>query len=167
MDIVKITESTVRKGLRWLKSLYSADTHESIQLAPFGDDSCPLSGTKGIKARTSTDAYHVILGYFNRSNVAGEGEKRLYSVKSDGSISFYVHLKNDGTIVIGGEDDNLVRYSKLKEGFDQLKSDFNTFKATHTHTGVTTGSGVSGIPSDVAPSEADISGCKIDEIKTI
>ena len=167
MDIVKITENTVRKGFRWLKSLYSADTHESIQLAPFGDDSCPIPGVKGVKARTSTDAYHVILGYFNRSNVAAAGEKRLYSVKSDGTISFYVHLKNDGSMVIGGDDDYMVRYSKLKEGFDQLKSDFNTFKATHTHIGVTAGGGVSGIPSDGTPSEADISGCKIDEIKTI
>ena len=167
MDIVKVTETVINKGYRWVKSAFSGDTHESVQIAPFGDDSCPPKGVKGIKTITSTDAYHVILGYFNRSNIANEGEKRLFSVKSDGSISFYVHLKSNGTMEIGGSDDNLVRYSELKSGFDQLKSDFNNFKATHTHAGVTTGTGTSGIPTDTTASTADISGCKIDEIKTI
>lgn len=167
MEIVKVASSMVKNGLRYIKNVFSGDAHESIQVAPFGDDSCPPDNIKGVKVKTTSDAYQVIIGYFNRSNVATKGEKRIYSVKNDGSVSFFVHLKSDGTVEIGGDTDNLVRYSKLKEGFDQLKSDFNEFKATHTHIGVTAGGGTSGVPSDTSPSEADITECKIDEIKTI
>jgi hypothetical protein len=176
MDIIKVTETIIYKGLRRIKSTFSGDTHDSVQISPFGDDSCPTEGVKGIKMATSTDAYHVILGYFNRSNIAAEGEKRLYSLSPDGSISFYVHLKNNGTMELGGTDDNIVRYSELKSGFDELKGDFNNFLTNeyniHTHPipGVTPGSGstTSSVTTSLGTSsEADISGCKIDEIKTI
>lgn len=176
MDIIKVTETLIYKGYRRIKSAFSGDTHDSVQITSFGDDSCPPKNIKGVKMATSTEAYHIILGYFNRSNVAVEGEKRIFSVKEDGSISFYVHLKNNGTMEIGGTDDNLVRYSELKTGFDQLKTDFNNFLTTqynlHTHPvpGVTVGSGStnSSVTTSLGTeSIADISDCKIDEIKTI
>ena len=54
-----------------------------------------------------------------------------------------------------GDSDFMVRFSELKAGFDQLKSDFNT----HSHT-------AHGTPP-TTPSTASVDSCKIDEIKTL
>lgn len=61
--------------------------------------------------------------------------------------------------------DFAVRYSKLESAFNQLKSDFNTFKANHKHTGVTTGNGSSGVSDMPNPSSADISQAKVEKVK--
>jgi hypothetical protein len=75
----------------------------------------------------------------------------------------------------------MVRYQELETGFNQLKNDHNdlvnkyndlvTKFNTHVHSGVTTGPGASGPTSLTGQAEnessADISGAKIDEIKTL
>lgn len=167
MKIITVNTSDIRNTYRRIKAVFSRDAHDSYLLTPFGDDSCPTDNAKGIKIETNNNAIDAVIGFFNRSNIAQKGEKRLFSVKANGDEGFYVYFKNDGSFELGGTADNLAGYTKLKEGFDQLRSDFNTFKATHTHLGVTAGTGITGVSSDVTPSTADISACKKDKIKTL
>ena len=164
MDIIQVNDNRIFRVFRYIKARFSGDTHEPIQIGPFGDDSCPPKGAKGIKTRTSTDAVHVVLGYFNRNNLASAGEKRLFAVQEDGTESFYLYLKNDGSFELGGTADYAVRYNELKKGFDQLVTDFNALVTkynAHVHTAngtVTTNTGVT--------SSADISNAKISQITT-
>ena len=82
----------------------------------------------------------------------------------------YIKL-DDSFIEMDGNADFMVRFSELETGFNQLKSDFNSFVNTiynvHVHPGVTAGAASTApSPSTGSPSSADISGAKIDEIKT-
>lgn len=167
MDIIQVNDNRIVKAFRFIKNYFAGNTHESAQCAPFGDDSCPIKGVNGLKTIVSTSSIQIIIGYFNKNPKAAAGEKRLYSVKPDGSISFEIWLKNDGTVEIGGNTDNMMRYSEMKKAFDQLESDFNSFinkYNTHTH-GVT--GAKTGVPSFLgAASVADMSKAKIDSIKT-
>jgi len=164
MDIIQVNDNRIVKVFRYIKARFSGDTHEPVQIGPFGDDSCPPKGIKGVKAPTSTDAIHVVLGYFNRNNKASAGEKRLFSVKEDGTEGFYTYFKNDGSFELGGTADYAVRYNELKKGFDQLVTDFNALVTkynAHVHTSngaVTTNTGTT--------SSADISNSKISQITT-
>lgn len=85
----------------------------------------------------------------------------------------YIQIESD-FIEVGGDTDFMVRYSELESAFNQLKSDFDDLVGdynSHQHTyitplhpsspGSTTGS------QGGSTSSADISGAKIDEIKTI
>lgn len=168
MKIIQVSGNEIRKVFRYIKTVFSKDSHTAAQIAPFGDDSCPVEGMKGVEASTDDLGQNVVIGYFNRSILADKGEKRFYSLKADKTESFYIWLKNDGTCEIGGDTDNLVRYSELKEGFDKLKEDLNDLVLkynSHTHM-------VSELTSTAtslmgSSSTADISDSKIDELKTL
>lgn len=133
-------------------------------VSSFGEDSHPLNDMIAIYASTSEKGDNVILGYINKNQIAAIGEKRLFSLMEDGSLSFAIHLKNDGTCEIGGANDFAVRFNELKAGFDQLKSDFNDLvQAYNTHTNPANGS--SPPPNQATPSTASIDAAKIDKIK--
>jgi hypothetical protein len=86
------------------------------------------------------------------------GERKLYS-QDGGLIKAFINLLVGGDIELNGNANTAVAFAALETAFNQLKSDFNT----HTHTGVTTGPGVSGTPS--TPSAADMSGAEVDTVK--
>lgn len=56
-----------------------------------------------------------------------EGEKKIYSSDA-GEIKAYIHLKKNGDVIINGDADNAVRFSKLKETIDELQQDVNNLK---------------------------------------
>ena len=85
-------------------------------------------------------------------------------------------MKDDSTMEIGGSSDNMVRYSELQSAYNQLKSDFdNLVNSYNTHIHVTTATvGATAVPGVLlpttateTPSSGDISGAKIEEIKTL
>ncbi|HMI03736.1 MAG TPA: hypothetical protein VK541_14730 [Pedobacter sp.] len=125
-----ITYSTVKstlieKGTRILKVLqFGAKTAD--ECAPFGDDSNPIANMTAIYAETSTVDEQVIIGYINTKQLAAPGEKRLYSLKNDKSISFYVWLRNNGILELGGDDHNLVRFEPLNQGIAAANGEINT-----------------------------------------
>ena len=135
------------------------DTRTAFQASPFGIDSNPASEDDlvAVYADTTEDGQSVLLGYLLKGLAAEKGEVRLYSTDEDGAEQpkAYIHLKNDETLEIGGNSDNMVRFSALQTAFNQLKTEFNA----HVHSS-------NGTPP-VTPSTADISGAKIDEIKTL
>ena len=121
----KIRSSIVESGKRILKvEQFGAKTVQEI--SSFGDDGNPVENMTAIYADTSENGEPVIIGYINENQLAGVGEKRLYSLDSSGALSFYIWLKNDGTFEIGGNDDNAVRYQKLDDSLQAQKSLINT-----------------------------------------
>lgn len=141
----------------------------------FGDDSQPLENTTALFAKTSNNAEPVVIGYINKNQLAGPGEKRIFSVNSDGIVQAYIWLKKDGNIEFSGDDDNLVRYSELKTAFNELKADHNGLAAkwdAFAAAYLPGGPASVGLPSTlstetVGQSGADISGAKIDKFKSI
>ena len=164
MKLVKYLESKIESGKRILKTLGLGknDVQTSQQALPYGIDSQPIANVKVI--RTSTGDYNVsvILGCINVNQQAAIGELRLFSTDENGEEQCFAHFKNDGKILINGDDDNMVRYSKLEEAFNELKGDFNAFANAYIPGGPT----VVGSPAEVLPSTADISGAKIADIYT-
>jgi hypothetical protein len=150
-------------GHRLLKvSGYGTATAD--QVAPFGDDSCPVQGMDAIYCETDTDEQPLIMGYVNTNCLAGEGEKRFFSIKKneDGSYSqaFYTWMKADGTYEIGGNTDNLIRYTALNEAL-QAQITKMEVQLGLIAAGIATAGG-SYTPGDIS---LDISTAKIAEVK--
>lgn len=172
MRLVTIISTVVESGLRIVKFFHlGKNVKTSVQAAPWGVDAHPVKDAIAVYAETGVKGKAVIIGYLNVNALAAVGEHRLFSTDADGAVQFYIHLKNDGTAEIGGNADNMVRYSELETAFNELKQDFNTHVQnynTHVHPGVTAGPGSTAVtPAVSTPSQADISGAKIDEIKTL
>ena len=172
------TESTIigsaaELGRRFVKflGLGRSDIRTARQAAPYGVDSNPIAGMVAIYAPTATKGSTVVLGYLNVDAVAAVGEYRTYSTDADGVIKFFIHQKNDGTCEIGGDADNMVRYSKMADAFNELNNKFNAHVSSynaHTHPGVTPGPGITAPSATPAqPSTANIALARIAEIKTL
>lgn len=173
---VKVISTAIEKGFRRIKATVYGETdiRTPRQIAPFGIDSNPVKDMTAIYLDTNKKGKPVILGYFNRQLIADTGELRLYSADEEGEEQIFIHLKNDGTIAVGGEDDNMVRFSKLKEGFDALKVDHNklvTAFNAHMHPTAPVGppSPPTPVPSSIpaVASTASVDASKIEEITTL
>lgn len=158
IKIVKIVSTSVdvlkRRVVKILR-MGKSDIQTSFDVAPYGVDSNPIKDMIAVHAETGEKGKTVIVGYINKNAIADVGELRLFSTDSLGVEKKYIWLKNDNTIEIGGNSDNMVRFSALEAAFNQLKSEFNA----HVHAS-------NGTPPTV-PSTADVSGAKINEIKTL
>lgn len=152
------------------------DVQETEESAPFGFDSNPIKDMVAVYSPTEQNGQPVIIGYINKNQLSAVGESRIYSTDAAGELSFFLHLKNDGTAEFGGNSDFLVRYSPLQTEVHRLRDDLNGLISkfnTHIHVvttpvaGVPTPGAVSPTVSPATPSSIDISGAKIDEIKTL
>ena len=67
-----------------------------------GDDSQPLPGDYVALLEVVGSGQGLAVGYMDPLNVgsAGPGEKRIYSRDSDGNVKAFVHLQDDGGILI-------------------------------------------------------------------
>lgn len=172
--IVSVAKETGYQVIKFL-GLGKDDTQTAYQATPYGIDSSPVKDMVAVYSPTGVKGESVIIGYINKSQLAEPGEVRLYSTDSDGGLKFYTWLKADGTYEVGGDADNMVRYSKLEEAFNQLKDDHDALVQTfNNHIHITTATVGTGPPGTIQatttteqPSTADITPAKIDEIKTI
>lgn len=156
-----IDSTIISDGQRDIKvKQFGAKTAD--ECAPFGDDGNPLKGMVAIYADTSESGDSVIIGYINENQIAAPGEKRFYSLKPDGSLSISVWLKNNGSMEIGGNTDNMVRYAKLNAGLQAAMTKLNA-EYTKIQEAITALGGAY-VKADVA---LNISDSKIIEIKTI
>lgn len=129
-----------------------------------GDGSIPAIGSRVLILQVGPAWKIGIAESDNIDPEVQDGEGHFYSQDS-GIIKAFIKFLKSGIIELNGNTDFAVRFSVLESGFNQLKSDFNSF-LTHIHSGVTTGGAASGPPTPpVLPSTADISGSKIDEVK--
>lgn len=160
ISISKINSSLIEKGYRVFKVLqFGAKTAD--ECAPFGEDSNPLKDMTAVFAETSSGGEPVIIGYFNKNQLAEIGEKRMYSLKQDGSVSSFIWLKNDGTIQLNGTNDNAVRFKPLKNALTQTDTSINTELSKIALA-------ISSLGGSYTPGQVqtDISGAKIDDLKT-
>ena len=124
ITLSKIRSFIIEEGARILKvEQYGPKTVQ--EAAPFGDDSGPIENLTAIYAETAETGEPVIIGYINENQLAGVGEKRLYSLDENGNIAFFIWLKADGTFEIGGNIDNAVRYQKLDDALQAQKNAIN------------------------------------------
>lgn len=172
MNLIKIISSTVNSLNQRVVKFFrfgKDDVQTALEYSPYGLDSNPIKDMIALYSPTTDNGETAIIGYLNKNQKAGPGEFRTFCTDVNGAEKFYTWLKADGTLEIGGNTDNMVRFSKLELAFNQLKSDFNnhiTAYNLHVHTGGTI-SGSTGITTPGAVSAADISLAKIDEIKTL
>lgn len=175
--IGKIISAAIAAGKRELKlDLYGAgDTRTAAECAPYGFDSNPVKDMLAIYGETDSNGKRVIVGYINKNQVAGVGESRMYSTNSSGAVQIALFLRSDGTMEVGGSANHMAQYEGLETAFNDLKGTVNdlisTFNA-HTHPAAlaVTGASAAGTTSVTAtletPSSADITGAKLDNIKT-
>jgi len=176
MNLVKIISTQIKNGERLVKFLRFGknDVQECQQGSSFGDDSNAPKDIIAIYSQTGEIGSPVVIGYINKNQLAGVGEKRIYSLKSNGDLSQYVWLKNDGTAEFGGNTDNFVRYSKLEDAFNRLKTDhnelvakWNAFVSAYAPGSPSTiGTPPTLVGSNVPVSTANIAPAKISELKT-
>lgn len=151
-----------------------ADIQEVITVGPFGVDSRAIKDMVAIHAQTGVSGESVVIGFINKDCIAAIGENRIFSTDENGVLSTYIHLKNDQTMEVGGNTDFMVRYSELENAFNELKNDHNDLvTAFNSHMHATAATGPPSIPTPIpssipaTPSTADITGAKIEEIKTL
>lgn len=158
----KIKSFFIEKGLRIQKvTQYGAKTAKNA--SDFGDDSQALKDTIAIYADTAESGESIIIGYLNKNQIAQLGEKRIFSLKEDGTLATSIHLKNDGVIEIGGNSDNVVRFIPLDTA---LQAQTNKINAEFTKIASALNAIV---PASyiVAPVTINITGAKSDKIKII
>ena len=160
ITLSKVRDFLIENGKRILKvQEYGAKTAKVA--ANYGDDSQPLKNMTAIYSPTAVNSEPVIIGYINTNQVAKEGEKRIFSQSLDGSLSFAIHLKTDGSCEIGGNVDNAVRFSALQSSLASSDTLLNAELAK-----IATAIGSLGGVYTVATVATDISSSKINEIKT-
>jgi hypothetical protein len=175
MILSKVISSEIANlGRRIVKLLVNgrSDVRTARQAGPYGIDSNPVKGMTAIYSATGVAGKAVVIGYLNVNQLAGLGELRAYSTDAGGELKTYLWLKNDGTMELGGNAKNLARFQELEDGFNQLRSDHNDLvNALNTHMHPTAATGPPSVPTGAgipaAQSMADISGAKIEEIKTL
>lgn len=177
MNLVKVLSSEIddlsRRVIKFLR-LGRDDFQTSIESCPFGIDSNPVSDLVAVYSHTQEQGKTVIVGYLNKNQLSDVGETRLFSTDENGDIQNYIWLRNNGIIEIGGDSDFMVRYSVLKEEYDKTRESLDAIMS------VLSGSPINeagnGAPSSlqaalsaslVGKSTGDISGSKIDEVKTL
>lgn len=153
--------AVIANGKRILKVLQFG-VKTAGECMPFGEDGSPLSNMMAVYAKTSNIAEPVIIGYINKNQLAQPGEKRIYSLRPDGTLSTYAWLHNDGTMELAGNGNNLVRYTALNNGLTAQDTAINT---ELTKIAVA----IASLGGTYAPAtiNTDISESKINEIKCI
>lgn len=158
------------KVLRYGKN----DIQTASQYLPAGIDSKPIAEDLAAHATTSGRGKQIVFGYISNSDKTKEGEIRVYSRDSGGNEMFIMKLCNDGTALLGGDSDFLMRFSKTEKAYNQLKEDHNSLvDAFNQHMHATAATGPPSIPTpipNVIPTQqstGDISSAKIEEIKTL
>jgi len=156
----KVRDFVIENGKRILKvQEYGVKTAKVT--ANYGDDSQPLKNMTAIYSPTAVNSEPVIIGYINTNQVAQEGEKRIFSQSLDGSLSFAIHLKTNGTCEIGGSVDNAVRFSALEGSLTSSNIELNVELVKIQASILALGGSYAHEPVTI-----NISSSKIDQIKT-
>jgi len=170
INVTKTISTSIKNAVRFVKFLRmgKSDVQECRQASPFGIDSAPTKDMAAIYAKTGEVGKPVIIGYINKNQISEAGETRLFSTDENGTVKIALHLKNDGTAEIGGNSKNMVRFQELETGFNTLKTDFNNLViAYNLHIHPSSSGTTSPTVTQGTSSTADISGSKINEIKTL
>lgn len=165
-------DSLNRRVVKFLR-LGNNDVQTSLEALPFGFDSSPPKDLVAVYGPTQEKGKTVIIGYLNKNQIALPGESRLFSIDENGVLKIFVHLTKEGVIKMGGDAKNMVRFQEMEAAFNELKADYNDLESKWSAfaAAYVPGSPVfTGTPPTAASGSqatADISGAKIEEIKTL
>lgn len=150
------------------------DVQETKTATPYGFDSNPIKDIIGIQVQTTVNGENVVIGFIGKNGITEPGESRMFSTDDNGNLKIDLHVKKDGTIHFGGENGNLVRYQELKQEYDKTKDVVDTILNILRGSPIPEpGNGAnSALQSALSgalagKSTGDISGAKIDELKTL
>ena len=176
MKLARTISTFFEDGFRAIKTKYGKSNVETSKSSnPFGFDANPPKGLIAVLAETMSNEDPIVIGYLNASALdsLGIGDSIVYSTDSNGANKATITLRNDGTIEMLGTGDFMVRFSELETAYNQLKDDHDGLVSAfnqHVHPTAAVGSPSppTAIPSVIpaTPSTGDISGAKIEEIKT-
>lgn len=138
------------------------DIQKPIQASPSGDDSNPIKGMIAVYGDTNDLSEKVIIGYLNKTQLAEPGEKRLYSVDSNGALKAYAWFKANGDIHLNGDTDNAVRWTALNT---QLQNEVTALNAEFVKIAAAINALVPGLYTP-ATITLNINSAKINDIKT-
>ena len=159
ITLSKLKSVSIEAKQRILKVLqYGPKTANEV--TPFGLDSSPLENYTAIYAETANAGESLIIGYIQKTQLAKQGEARLFSLDSNGLLKAEIFCKADGTIILNGGGFNSVRYENLNSELQQLKTDINT-ELLKVQTAITT---LGGTYAN-APLNLDLTTAKSDTIK--
>lgn len=102
------------------------DVQTAFAVAPYGVDSNPIKDMVAVYAPTADKGTQVIIGYINKNSLAQPGEVRHFSTDANGNEKFYTWLKNDGTLELNGNTNNLVKFTELNAQLQSLVNNLNS-----------------------------------------
>lgn len=164
MNFVKVISSELDKVKRRLIKVLRvgrSDVRTALEASPHGIDSVPIKDLIAIYSETGHDGDTVIIGYLNKNRLADVGENRLFSLDENGALSTFIWIKNDGTIQLGGDSNNAMRFQPTDNGLQSFITALNLELALIAT--AITGAGGTYVPNTMS---IDIDSAKIDEIKT-
>jgi len=171
VKVISTELDTIKRRVVKILRFGKSDVQTALECGPYGIDSNPIKDMVAVYAPTEEKGKVAIIGYINKNQKALPGEFRMFSTDANGVEKFYVWLKNDETIEIGGNSNFAVKFNELKTEFNALKTDYNNHineYNLHTHLGVTVGSGATGTTTPSTNTNAsNIDNAKNDKIKTI
>lgn len=175
MKLTWIVETLFKNGYRVIKTKITKGIVETSKTAnPYGFDSNPTKNYIAIVSGTMSNEEPVVVGYLNPRafTTLNPGDSAQYATNENGDVVGTIVARNNGTIEILGNDDNAVRFSKLKTAYEELQTKVNDLViAFNQHVHATAGSGPPSPPTPVPntipaiPSSGDIEPSKIDQIK--
>jgi hypothetical protein len=119
MNLVKVYSTSVdsvkRRIVKFLR-FGKSDVQTSMQAAPYGIDHNPIKDMIAIYGETAKNGDTVIVGYINKNAKAAEGELRLFSTDANGNEQTFIWLTSTGVLQLGGNADNVVKYTPLNSG---------------------------------------------------
>lgn len=124
ISVSKIS-NTFKEGAYRILKVLQFGVKTADECSPFGYDGNPPEDMDAIFAETSANGEPIIIGYIQSQRLANVGESRLYALKQNGDLSTYIWLRENNTIEFGGNDENLVKYSKLKKELNLLEKNLN------------------------------------------
>lgn len=132
MRVYNVVGQFIEEKFRTIK-FRSAKTLEARQCTPYGFESVPQNKANAVVLNGS-----LVVGYVQKAfDDLGPGECVIFSKKSDGTIAATIKSLVDGQIQINGTGDFAVRFKELEKGYNDLKSDMNSFITQtynlHTH----------------------------------
>ena len=144
------------------------DVQEVITASVPGVDSVPTKDTRALYETTDISGENFVIGFLVKDRKAKEGEIRLFATDAQTAEQIYLWLKNNGEIHFGGNAGNLTRYQELETAFNELKSKVNALITNYnTHIHATPAGASSAITTPAQQSTADITGAKINQLKTL
>lgn len=125
ITLSKIKSVSIEAKQRILK-VFQYGPKTANECGPFGLDSSPLENYTAIYAETSNVGESLIIGYIQKTQLAKQGEIRLFSLDSNGILKAEIFCKANGTILLNGGGFSSVRYENINNELQQLKNDINT-----------------------------------------